>query len=157
MNRSISREFEKYLKNNSIKLVPYQVIDRGQLAGKVFEGIRKLSARDLRKRKSDWQPEKLSVISDWVKHSLAPIAKRADVTIGQLSIAWALQQKYIGFLIVGVTNPQYIEINLKADSIKLSEEVIGEIDAAYKGLENTIRSTYGQSIREFRGLNQKYY
>lgn len=157
LNRSIDAELEKYMMDRSVKLVPYQVIDRGQLTGKVFEGVGKLREGDLRVGRSDWLPEKVDVIADWVKSSLSPIAKRLGITLGQLSIAWALHQKYMGFVIVGNTNPEYTEINLKAGNIELTTEVIKEIDIAYKDLENTIKEKYGQSIREFRGLNEKYY
>ena len=157
LNRSIDQELEKYMMDHSIKLVPYQVIDRGQLTGKVFEGVGKLREGDLRVGRSDWLPEKLDVIVDWVKASLSPIAKRLGITLGQLSIAWALHQKYMGFVIVGNTNPEYTEINLKAGSIKLTLQVLEEIDQVYKVLEDSIKEKYGQTIREFRGLNEKYY
>jgi len=157
LNRSIDIELEKYLLNNSIQLVPYQVIDRGQLTGKVFEGLESLKGGDLRIGRSDWQLEKLSAISAWVKTSLNPVAKRVGITLGQLSIAWALHQKFMGFVIVGVTNPEYIDINLKANDIKLSEDDLEEIDKVYKELEKTVEDKFGQTIREFRGLNEKYY
>ncbi len=153
LNRSISKEFEEYMIDHSIQLVPYQVIDRGQLTGTVFERIGNLRDGDIRNGRSDWQPEKLEVISGWVKTSLSPIARRLGITLGQLSIAWALHQKYLGFVIVGLTNPEYIKINLKANSITLSREIIEEVDEAYKKLESTIQSLYKQSIREFRGLS----
>lgn len=157
LNRSIDTELEKYMMDHSIKLVPYQVIDRGQLTGKVFEGVRKLREGDLRIGRSDWLPDKLDVIAEWVRSSLSPIAKKLGITLGQLSISWALHQKYMGFVIVGNTNPEYTEINLKAGSIKLSRQVLEEIDQAYKLLEDSIKGKYGQSVREFRGLNEKYY
>lgn len=157
LNRSIDTEIEKYLLDNSIKLVPYQAIDRGQLTGKIFEGIQNLQEGDLRIGRSDWLPEKINVIADWVKTSLSPIAKRLGITLGQLSIAWALHQKYISFVIVGVTNPDYIKIDLEADSIKLGDKLIREINSEYKKLEDLIQSKYKQTIREFRGLNEKYY
>ncbi len=153
LNRSISREFEEYMIDNSIQLVPYQIIDRGQLTGKVLEGIGNLRDGDVRNYGSDWQPEKLEVISHWVQTSLSPIAKRLGITLGQMSIAWALRQKYVGFVIVGLTNPMYIDINSKANSITLSDETAKDIDAAYGELARTIQSQYKQSIREFRGLD----
>ena len=157
LNRSIDAEFERYLMDNSIKLVPYQVIDRGQLTGKIFEGIQNLNQGDLRIGRSDWLPEKINIIGNWIKTSLSPIAKRLGITLGQLSIAWALHQKYMGFVIVGLTNPNYIKINLKADTIKLDDKVIQEINSEYKKLETLVQSKYKQTIREFRGLNEKYY
>jgi aryl-alcohol dehydrogenase-like predicted oxidoreductase len=157
LNRSIDINFEKYLLENNIKLVPYQVIDRGQLTGKVFEGIEKLRDGDLRIGRSDWLPDKLDLIAEWVKSSLSPIAKKLGITLGQLSIAWVLHQKYMGFVIVGNTNPKYTSINLKAGEIKLDANTISEIDTAYNKLETLIQQKYNQSIREFRGLNEKYY
>ena len=101
--------------------------------------------------------EKVDVIADWVKSSLSPIAKRLGVTLGQLSIAWALHQAYMGFVIVGNTHPEYTEINLKANDIKLDSKTVTEIDKAYKALEALVKERYGLSIREFRGLNEKFY
>jgi len=157
LNRSIDVEFEKYLLDNSIKLVPYQVIDRGQLTGKVFEGVGNLRKGDLRIGRSDWLADQVNIIADWVKSSLSPIAKRLGITLGQLSIAWALHQKFMGFVIIGNTNPDYVEINLKADEIKLDDAVVKEIDLAYKKLKKEVKSKYGKSLREFRGLNEKFY
>jgi len=70
INRSIDQKFQKYLLENKIGLIPYQVIDRGQLTGKVFENISNLSEKDLRKGRSDWQPNKLDVMAKWVKENL---------------------------------------------------------------------------------------
>ena len=157
LNRSIDNKLEAYLLKNAIKLVPYQVIDRGQLTGKVFEGIEQLREGDLRVGRSDWLPDKLGVISNWVKTSLSPIAKELSITLGQLSVAWALHQKFVGFVIVGSTNTEYVKINLKANDIHLPSDVINEIDKVYRELEAHIQENYNQTIREFRGLNEKFY
>lgn len=156
INRSINPEFQKYIIKNNIGLIPYQVIDRGQLTGNLIEGMT-LREGDLRVGRSDWLKDKQDVIANWSKNNLLPIAKRLGITLGQLSIAWALHQKYINFVIVGVTNPEYIPINLKANDIKLDQKTLNEINDAYKKLEQEVMQKYGQSIREFRGLNEKYY
>lgn len=156
INKSIEGELKDYMLAHDIKLVPYQVIDRGQLTGSVIEGM-DLKNGDLRIGKSDWLPEKYNVIADWSKENLQPIAKKLGITLGQLSMAWALYQPYMGFLIVGVTNPGYIPINLKADSISLSHEVLTQIDTAYSKLEQKIKEEFDITVREFRGLNEKFY
>ncbi len=157
LNRSINLKFAQYLTDNRIGLVPYQVIDGGQLTGKVFEGIGNLDKEDFRLTKADWNPQKLNIIGNWVRDSIAPIAKELGITIGQLSIAWALHHPYMSFVIVGATNPNFIPINLKANNIVLPTEIITEIDEAYAKLEDKIRQEHGLSLREFRGLNEKYY
>lgn len=157
INRSIDNEFAKYIIDNKIELIPYQVIDRGQLTEKVFEGFGNMRKEDLRVGRPDWLEDRVNVIANWNKDNLAPIAKELGITIGQLSIAWALHQEYIGFVIIGLTNCEYVPINLKADSIKLLPNIINRIDNAYTDLEIMIKTKYGISMREFRGLNEKYY
>lgn len=156
INRSIDNELASYMLNNAIKLMPYQVIDRGQLTGSVLDDI-DLNKDDLRMGRSDWLPQVYGVISEWSKENLLPIAKKIGITLGQLSMPWALHQKYMGFLIVGLTKPGYIPINLKANSIVLSDEIISEVDSAYAKLEKKVWDKYKVSVREFRGLNEKYY
>lgn len=156
LNQSIEPEFQTYLRDYNIKLIPYQVIDRGQLTGSLIEGV-KMREGDLRIGRSDWLEEKSSMVAEWSKEYLLPIAKKINITLGQLAMAWALHQAYMGFIIVGTTKAKYIDINLKADKIQLSGEVLEEIGEAHKKLENTVKEKYNQSLREFRGLNEKYY
>jgi aryl-alcohol dehydrogenase-like predicted oxidoreductase len=156
INRSINQEFEKYLLDNKIGLVPYQVIDRGQLTGSVIDGI-KLREGDLRAAKLEWKDEQYNLIANWTKTNLLPIAKKLNITLGQLSVAWALHQPYLGFAIIGVTNPEYIPINLASDRISLTRETLTEIETAYLLLETEIKNKFNLSIREFRGFNEKFY
>ncbi len=157
INQSIDTEFQDYLNKNDIKLVPYQVIDRGQLSDRVFNKIENMRKEDLRIGRSDWLPEKLNVITDWVKEELSPIAKKLNISLEQLSIAWALHQKYLGFVIVGMTKPEIISVDLQSNDIKLDKDILNEINIAYKNLIEKVKKVSGQSIREFRGLNEKYY
>lgn len=157
INRSIDDSFQNYLLKNKIGLIPYQVIDRGQITGKALKNISNLRQGDLRAGKSDWELDKVNTISKWVRAELLPIARRLHITIGQLSIAWALHKEYIPFVIVGLTNKEFIPINLKASEVKLTPKVLKQIDPAYEKLEAFIREKYGKTIREFRGLNEKFY
>jgi aryl-alcohol dehydrogenase-like predicted oxidoreductase len=157
LNQSINSEMQKYLAENDIKLVPYQVIDRGQLTETVLKGVDRLVGSDLRIGRSDWLPEKVKVIQDWTQDMVLPIAEKLGISLVQLSIAWALHQEFMGFVIVGNTNPKYTSINLQANEVKLDTEILKEIESAYLKLESTIKEKYAQSIREFRGLNEKYY
>jgi len=156
LNRSIDNELRDYILENKIFLIPYQVIDRGQLTGKVFESLN-LRNEDLRKARSDWEPAVLEVISSWVREDLSPTAKKLGITLGQLSIAWALHQEFMGFVVVGSTSKEYVCVNLKADRIKLPLEELSQVNAAYERLEILVKDKYGKSLREFRGLNDKYY
>lgn len=157
INRSIDTDFQEYLIKHHIGLIPYQVIDRGQLTSRVHDGINNLRTGDLRIGRPDWNPDKLQVIAEWSNTYLSPITKKLYISLEQLSIAWALHQPYLSFVIVGITKPNHIPTNLKANEIKLNTETLKEIDRAYLQLEKHIQTKYGVSIREFRGLNDKYY
>lgn len=156
INRSLSPEFEKYLLDHKIFLIPYHLLEIGLLTGNAF-GDFKLRAGDLREQLPYWSGENQTAIFSWVRNSLSPISKRLGITIGQLNIAWALHQSFIDYVVVGTTNQEYLDINLKADAIKLSPDILKELDQAYHQLDAHIKTTYGKSIREFRGLNAKYY
>jgi aryl-alcohol dehydrogenase-like predicted oxidoreductase len=99
----------------------------------------------------------LKIVTKWVKNCLAPIAKDLGIALEQLVLSWELHQKYVAFVIVGATNTEQALSNLKANEIKLSSSVLMQMENAYKELENEIKKKFGQSIREFRGLNEKYY
>ncbi len=156
INRSIDKNFADYLVKNNIKLVPYQPIDRGQLSNRALKPII-LRDGDLRKPRSDWQPEQMQAVTSWVKEKLYPLAQKLNIPIEHLALAWALHQPYMGFVIVGATNIEQVKNNLKADQLKISPEILRQIDQAYLELEKYIQEKYHQSIREFRGLNEKFY
>jgi myo-inositol catabolism protein IolS len=156
ISRSLSPELEKYLLDEKIFLVPYHLLEIGLLTGIAFEEF-KLRPGDMREQLPYWNEENQKVIFEWVRNSLAPIAKKMEVNIGQLNMAWALHQPFINFIVVGTTRSDYLKINLKANELKLSEDIIKEVETVYKQLEETVKTKYGESMREFRGLNEKYY
>ena len=156
INRSLSPELEKYLLDNKVYLIPYHLLEIGLLTGIAFENFQ-LRKGDLRENLPYWSEDNKKVIFEWVRSDLSLIAKRLGITIGQLNMAWALHQPYINFVVVGTTKPKYLEINLKANTIKLNKEVIDEIDSAFTKLEGHVYSEYRKTMREFRGLNEKYY
>jgi len=156
INRSISEDFEKYLLANKVYLIPYHLLEIGMLTGIAFENF-KLRKGDLRENLSYWNTENQKVVFEWVRNSLSPISRKLGITIGQLNMAWALHQPFIKFIIVGTTNPEYLEINLNANNIKLDNEIVKQIDAAYFKLEEMIKSQFGKAVPDFRGLNEKFY
>lgn len=156
INRSIDKEFGEYLVENKILLIPYQVIERGQLTNRVLGEI-KLRGGDFRHTKPDWEEEKLSVVTGWVKEEIYPIAQKTGAKIEQLAIAWTLHQPFLDFAIVGATNAQQVLTNLKANKIKLTDDVLEEIDNAYHKLRSQIKEKYSNEVHEFRGLNEKFY
>lgn len=156
ISRSLSLEFEKYLIDNKIYLLPYHLLEIGLLSDSTLTDY-KLRKGDLREQLPYWNRENQEVICQWVRESLSPIANKVSCTISQLNIAWALQQPFIDYVVVGTTREDNLKINLKANEIKLPLEAIKEIEARYDELARFVKENYGQSMREFRGLNEKFY
>ena len=156
INKSLSIEFEQYLQDHKIYIIPYHLLEIGMLTGIAFEDF-KLRKGDMREQLPYWNAENQAVIFEWVRSSLSPIAKELGITIGQLNIAWALHQPFIDYVVVGTTKQNYLEINLKANEIILSKEVLLKLELASKALEAHVTKTYGKTMRDFRGLNEKYY
>ena len=82
-------------------------------------------------------------ISKWMRddvltavQNLGPIAKEADLTIGQLSIAWVLQNPNVSSAIMGATKPSQVKENVKAAGVKLSADQMKAIDKALGSIPN---------------------
>lgn len=156
INRSLSKEFQKYLNDNKIYLIPWHLLEIGLLTNQSSDGI-KLRKDDFRRTLSYWDNNNQEVISRWVREKIALLAKKAGMTIPQLNICWAFKQSFIEYVVVGTTNSDNLLSNLKADNLKISDEIFMELEKAYLLFEESVKAKYGLSVKEFRGLNDKYY
>ncbi|API89665.1 voltage-gated potassium channel [Marinilactibacillus sp. 15R] len=59
---------------------------------------------------------------------LDSIADQLDLSLVQLSLAWILRQPGVSSAIIGASKPSQIEENVQASGIKLSQDVLDEID-----------------------------
>ena len=59
---------------------------------------------------------------------LRPIADDLGITMGQLSLAWALANPNVSSVIMGATKPSQVKENVKASGITLSSDVMSRID-----------------------------
>jgi aryl-alcohol dehydrogenase-like predicted oxidoreductase len=60
--------------------------------------------------------------------NLKPIAQDLGITMGQLAIAWVLQNKNVASAIVGASRPEQIIENAKAADVVLEAEIMKKID-----------------------------
>jgi aryl-alcohol dehydrogenase-like predicted oxidoreductase len=79
---------------------------------------------------------------------LKPIADREGLTMGQLAIAWVLQNPNVSAAIIGATKPAQIKENVKASGVKLSSETLKAIDdALVKVIERDPKKTISPNPR----------
>ncbi len=145
-----------YLSKNDILFIPYHILEITQLTGTVLEE-KNLGKKDFRNTHAYFQDDKLNTIRMWVKEYIKPLAQKQRYTIGQLMIVWTLMQEHITYALVGTIKPEYVRINMKANLIQLSDEIVLLLKRAYSNLEDHVLRTYNKSMREFRGLHSCYF
>jgi aryl-alcohol dehydrogenase-like predicted oxidoreductase len=60
--------------------------------------------------------------------NLRPIADQLGLTMSQLAIAWVLQNENVSAAIMGATKPAQVKENAKASGVKLTGDVMSQID-----------------------------
>ncbi|GAA1602851.1 aldo/keto reductase family protein [Saccharothrix algeriensis] len=59
---------------------------------------------------------------------LRPLADQAGLTMGQLAIAWVLQNPNVSSAIIGASRPEQVRDNVKASGVKLDADLLKAID-----------------------------
>ena len=82
-----------------------------------------------------------NMIKGWMREEvleavqkLKPIADGVGLTMGQLAIAWVLQNPNVSSAIMGATKPKQVRENVKASGVKLDADVMKAIDTALGNL-----------------------
>jgi len=136
--RVIESEVVPLSKKEGIGQIVWSPMAQGVLTGKYLPG-KKLPAGSRATDKKSGADN----ISRWMRDDvltavqrLAPIAKEADLTLGQLSIAWVLQNPNVSSAIMGATKPSQVKENVKAAGVKLSPDQMKAIDNALGSIPN---------------------
>jgi len=156
INRSISTEYVTYLQQNNISLIPYEVLELGLLTGSVIEETQ-LGKHDVRGTTGFFQGAPFFETQTLVKNTISAIACTYGFTVAQVMIAWALLQPQVCFPIVGTTKTEYVSIDLKAGDMHMSDSMVQELERVYQTFIDTVKTKYHRTLKDFRGLNNRYY
>lgn len=113
-------EFLKTARELGVKIVAYSPLGRGFLTGSI-KSRADLDPSDNRFNHPRFSEEHFDDNLKLVNH-LSEIAKKKGVTPGQLAIAWVLAQGDDFIPIPGTKRVKYLEENLKAAEVQLSNE-----------------------------------
>lgn len=130
LDRTAETEILPYAVKEKVSILPYKVLGRGILTGKlkeppIFE-------------KGDWRSEEDIFQKDRLLRSLErveqlkPIAAVYGCTVSQLAIAWALRFEHIPSVIIGAKRPHQIEESCSGSGISLSSSDIQLIDSLFR-------------------------
>jgi aryl-alcohol dehydrogenase-like predicted oxidoreductase len=124
--RDPEAEILQTVRELGIGFVSYSPLGRGFLTGQI-KSINDLDPDDSRRRWPRFQPENFDknlALVDKVQE----IAKEKDVTAGQLALAWVLAQGDDIVPIPGTKHTNYLEENIRAVDIELSEKDLQRLD-----------------------------
>ncbi|GAA2020286.1 aldo/keto reductase [Nakamurella flavida] len=116
------------LRELGIGLVPYSPLGRGFLTGTITS-TDDLDADDFRRHNPRFQGDALQANLALVERVRA-VAERRDVTAGQLALAWVLDQGPDVVPIPGTKRVRYLEENVAAAAITLTDQDRVELAAA---------------------------
>ena len=109
-----------------IGFVGYSPLGRGFLTGGI-KSLDELDAGDFRRHMPRYQPENFAHNRQLVD-KLEQLARAKGVSAAQLALAWVLAQGVVA--IPGTKRVPYLEANVAAASIPLSEAELAELDAS---------------------------
>jgi len=136
--REIEGEVMDYCKANDIGIIAYSPLQAGLLTGKFSkERAESLPESDWRSRHPFFIERQLPINLEVVER-LREIAKRKDVSLPQLSLAWVLRKKEITAAIVGARKPAQIEETAKASSVQLNEDETAKIEGILKWRDESL-------------------
>jgi len=129
-SRHIEVEIMHVGKTHGMGFTVWSPLAQGILTGKYNDGIPEGS----RGSRSDMVQNLLTEETLSKVRKLGEIAKSLDITTSQLALAWILRRPEISAAIVGATKPEHVIESAGASDVKLSKEVLDQIEVV---LDNT--------------------
>ena len=130
--RVIESKVVPLCEQEGIGQIVWSPVAQGVLTGKYLPGKKPPAGSRATDKKSGAE-----MISRWMRDEvltavakLKPIADSVDLTMSQLALAWALSNPNVSSVIMGASKPSQVKENVKATGIKLSSEILREIDKA---------------------------
>lgn len=128
LNREIESELIKTAKELGVNIVAYGAVGHGILTNKIFdeEVNNPMMSRGI--FALEYRENNLSVLNEFNK-----IAKKLDLSMSELAIAWTQTKCDNIITLIGTTNIKHLESSIKAINTKLDDDTI-------KLMENVISS-----------------
>jgi aryl-alcohol dehydrogenase-like predicted oxidoreductase len=128
--RVIEKEVVPLSVREGISQIAYSPIAQGVLTGKYSAGQKPPPNSRASDKKSGAE-----MISGWLREeillaveALKPIARRLEISMSQLALAWALSNPNLSAVVMGASRPEQVRENAKASGVKLDATTLAEID-----------------------------
>lgn len=132
IHRDIEKEVIPMVEKHGLGIANYCPLAQGILTGKYSGGRIPEGSRGSNDALNAFMNNELGnrELLDRVD-SLGQIARKYDLTIAQLSIAWILQNKSISCVLSGASSVEQLESNAKASGVALEAEDMAAIEALF--------------------------
>lgn len=114
---------------NGIGQIVWSPLAQGVLTGKYKPG--EASPQDSRAANDKMNGFMQDLLSDRILsavQNLKPLAQRLNLSMPQLALAWVLRDERVSSAIIGASRPEQVADNAGASGVRLSDEVLQEID-----------------------------
>jgi len=128
-SREPENEIIPACKELGIAFVAYSPLGRGFLTGKI-KSFEDLDEDDFRRSSPRFQGENFNKNLQLVE-KIEAIAKEKNCTPSQLALAWVMAEEDFIFPIPGTKRVKYVEENVKAVDVKLSEQDLKQIEDVF--------------------------
>ncbi|MET3923901.1 aldo/keto reductase [Devosia sp. 2618] len=128
LRRHFDHDLAEISHHEDVGLLAYSTLAGGLLTGKYFDGqMPKGSRGDY--QKGFWR---LNEHSETAGKEYLALAKRHDIDVAQLGIAFALTRPFMTSVIIGATSTEQLATAIGAKDLNLSTELLGEIEAIHR-------------------------
>jgi len=131
----LCRHFEPDLSeiclNEACGLLAWSPLCRGMISGKYLNGARPEGARLTieTRREHRIHPQTDAAIVRYIA-----LAKRYDLDVCQMAIAFVLSRPFVASALIGATNLTQLKTDVDAFSVELPKEILGEINAIHRDI-----------------------
>ncbi|MGY3792242.1 aldo/keto reductase [Aquimarina sp. 433] len=132
LNRKDEIGLAEILHREDMGHLPYSPLGFGMLTGKYLDEIPKNSRVDLFPNYNRYMNEN----SYRATRLYNEIAKKFDMSLTQMSLAFVNQQPFVTSNIIGATSIQQLEENISSIDLVLSDEILNEINGVHTQIPN---------------------
>ena len=133
-NRCFESGLDETCYRENVGMLAYSPLAFGQLTGKYIENPQ--AKGRLTHFPPDWSPRYLRPRVVEATKRYMQIAKKHGMSMTQLALAWCYTRWFIASTIIGATSVEQLAYDIDAYSIKLSDEIVKEINEVHADFMN---------------------
>jgi aryl-alcohol dehydrogenase-like predicted oxidoreductase len=133
--RQVEKNIIPICEKNKIAIIPYSPLAQGLLATATWPNE---LPKDHRKKCLLFEEEKRAIIEP-ILNLIKKLAKEYKVSPAEISLSWLLSKKPVSSIIIGCSNLEQLEINIKSLELKLNSADLDSLDQVSKSFSDNLK------------------